>query len=363
MRLFSKPNYRKHISSLILLALLGVALPVGAGKHSLESVLERDERPSMLVVKKVLKEYDFERHTPVDADWARQNGYDERIDIPNWTNRLIEYAPRLIAILEKAYPGATWVFIGRDGAAFADVLEAFYYTQGEKKRVLRLGVSKASFDSISYEMVAGMLKQKDYDVLDWKNSPPILFIDPVSKGNGRQGRTIVSLLYDHLIRNQSADLNELVKKINMIGLIVSTHSGHYNSINDIDGYYNAYSGLASRLRGADWSRLFQYHIFPSVDPGPNAENECGYTHFIGAWHDSYGEFYLTSDGAVKTKIGQQFSKEMKLSVIWSQYQIWKAVESEVFEQKVRNHAKALGYVFPASKKIKSCEDVVVGERI
>lgn len=336
-----------------------------ARKSAIEKILERSDRPTMAEVYKPLLNYEFPQDIPVNSKWALKNGYDQRIKIKSWTKILISYAPFLIATLEKAYPGATWVFIGRDGAAFADIFEAFYLALGQENRVLRLGISKASLNKVRSKQILDHLKAEGFDTSKYNGSSSLVFIDPVSKGNGRQGRLILSYIYEYLMKKKKMQLKDIIRKINLAGLIVSTHPGNYYTITNPENYYQQQDQLIDNgnLQGSDYNSIFNTHNFMSVDMAANAANEAGYTHFIGAWHNSFGPYQKDAQtGESRPVIGAPFSNEMKMSVLWSQQQIWKAVADISFLKKVQKEAKKLGYEFtvPDKKEDKKagCDEII-----
>lgn len=351
----------------------------------IQNLVSSSSRPTMLEVRDAIAKYKFPKGIPINVNWANHYGYDQRTEIEKWTEILLDYAPELIARLEKVYPDAVWVFIGRDGAAFADVLEAFYYSIGQKNRVIRFGVSKQSMRNISYEAVQQGLKRQGYDLDQFADKyddresitiegfrkkflfkrkekkaieayPKLIFVDPVSKGNGRQGRHILGLIYENLFQRTKVDWLELIQKINIMGLVVSTHPGGHFSANDPEAYYAHYRDNISR-NDPSLSGVYQAHQFMSIDQAANAANEAGYTHFIGAWHDSYGSFYQNNEGELEAQRGSDFHVEMKMSILWSQAKIWKTVSKPKFLEKVKKFAQDLGYEFEAERS-GGCEDIL-----
>lgn len=312
--------------------------------EEIQSLLSQRQRPTMAEVEKLVEEFKFPSNIPVDANWISQNGYDSRIDIKAWTKILLDYAPHVIAKLEATYPDAVWVFLGRDGMAFADVLEAFYLSIGEKNRVIRFGVSKASMGTLTKKAVLANFKRLGYDIdsATKNKSPALIFVDTVSSGNGRQGRQILSTIYSYLLKGHKIDFKKLIRKINMVGLVVSTHGGGHLPVEDQSTYYSNYDqlidSLPARIQSA--SQLAQQHTFMSIQQAQLDANESGYTHYIGAWHDSFGGV-AKSKGNYEIAIGKQFAPEMKLSILWTQAEIWRAVKSESFLKSVNSERKKL----------------------
>ena len=334
------------VGKILLSSLLFFSTLVGAAEYrSLEEILVQPTRPDMFAIKSLPSAPTFSSRIPVNGQWAKLHNYDERLAVASWTQLLLRHSPKLIALFENAYPGGRWAFIGRDGAAFADVFEAFYATVGQRDRVIRIGVSKASFDGLTVEHLKSALGGFNYSVDAWAKQPPLLFVDPVSRGNGRQGRTLLAQLYEYLIQTQDAELFELVKKLNMIGLIVSTHGGQFTDIHDPHRYLKDFKKVIDYQRPEGLEALFHHHQFMSVPQDPHLANEAGYTHFIGAWHESFGPFGWSGSHA-KAAVGKLYHEDLRLSILWTQQQIWNAVTQPWFQQAVKNEASALGYVFP-----------------
>lgn len=109
--------------------------------------------------------------------------------------------PSIIAGLELAFPNGRYVFLGRDAAFLADLIDGFYIARGEYGRVIRLNVSRASLNE-SPASLALYLRQEGIALSHWEKQPPFVFLDrtayqknPVVFGGTSQLLRLVSVLF------------------------------------------------------------------------------------------------------------------------------------------------------------------------
>lgn len=328
----------KLFLSFALFAHLGQAATV-----SVESLLESSTRPTMAEVRKVLP-LKRDPYIPVTAQFMGKH-FDKRVDPPAWTSLLLHHGPKLIANFEKTHPGATWVFLGRDGMAWADLFDAFYISIGQPNRVIRLGISKGSMPGMDDKRWVAYLRSHGID-LDKPGS--FVFVDSVSKGNGTQGRRLMAALYaDWINRDRNPML--LLNRVNMIGLAVSTFQGTAFDLETkpLQQYLQAlFISLLNSSEPIDGENIMdnmRILVFPEAN---HAANEAGYTHFIGAWHDAFGKIEKSRSGVWEAVPGTIYPSQMLRTVIWVQEQIWNFVNSGACLESVRKQSKFLGYEFP-----------------
>ena len=335
---------RLFFSVLIMFSMGGVSVSAPE-RNDINDLYRRPDRPTMQEVLPYLDQIVDEPGIPTNA--AESN---ERIDIPRWLDILLRSAPRLIATAERLYPGATWVFLGRDSMAISDVFEAYYHTLGEKKRVVRLGVSKATFNKMSPEHLQynfkEFFKQHGFHWNKMDDKPPFILIDAISGGFGRQGRSVMAAMYMEGM-DKGKTLPFMTDRLNMLGLVVSTykHPVKYDVSQAAEHRIKEkWMNLLTNQR-PDYNQLFNEKIILTYEAEIQSANEAGYTHFIGAWHDSYGPFQKDENGKVQAKPGAEFSLVMKKSILWTQKKIWEVVRSPHFadlmqKEKMRTEALA-----------------------
>ena len=281
------------------------------------------------------------------SDTSRHATVDQRVNIDLWLPKLLGNGPKLIAAFEKTYPGARWVFLGRDGLPWADLFEAFYLSIGQPDRVIRVGISKPSMVNVTDHTLLRLMAQEGIDLDRLPSQSPVVFVDSVSTGFGRQGRRLIATLYREWIR-RGRDPLEIVNKVDMIGLIVSTFRGRENDFRLKPLHQFMQSLLLMNLEQQPnlntdeiWPRL-QVLTYPQE---AQLANESGYTHFLGAWHDSFGEITEGPYG-LSAKPGISSSLTVKKEIVWIQSQIWNFVNTGACLRQVQQESAALGVKFP-----------------
>ena len=351
-------------SSLFLkLLFLLLSFNAEAKFKSIEEILVSPQRPTMTEVLPFLDDIHQERGIPVTAQQV-STYFDKRIDIPAWLRILLQTSPRMIATVEHLYPGAKWIFLGRDAMAISDVFEAYYHSIGEKDRVLRLGVSKASFNHLDErglrKQFGAYFKQQGFTWEKADKLPPYIMIDAISGGYGRQGRSILAAMY---MQGLSEGKNPLfmVDRLNMIGLRVSTYNHPFIYDTTQSDYFAKKEKWLWVLGNAiDYNHLFGFKgILTYQAESDHTHNEAGYTHFVGAWHDSYGAFSTTG----VADVGDPYPLEMKKSILWTQKKIWEAVKTNTFANEVKKQKVTVAKYTKkmptlTAKQIKDIEDLL-----
>lgn len=209
----------------------------------------------------------------------------------HWQTELHQHGPEFIAMLESAFPSATWAFVGRDTAMLADLTEAFYLSVGQKDRVVRLGISKGALDGMNNASIATYLRSKGLS-LSKRAVRPFILVDTVSRGgavggyhlSGRQGRRLLDAGYNQFAANGGRPA-DLLERFNMIGLTVSTFAGEYYPVENISEHLKTEKSRYER-EGIISEFLAQHRIPTWKDPGDRFL-EVGYDHFTGAWHGPF----------------------------------------------------------------------------
>lgn len=350
-------------SSILHLLFLFFSLSAQAEYKNINEILASPHRPSMIEVLPFLNEIEEGKNIPVRAEHVA-NYFDKRIDITKWLRILLETSPRMIATAEQLYPGAKWIFLGRDAMAISDVFEAYYHSIGEKNRVIRLGVSKASFHHLSEKdlrnQFGAYFKQHGFTWEKAHKLPPYILIDAISGGYGRQGRAILAAMYSQGQAEKKSPLF-MADRLNMIGLRVSTYSHPllYDTT-QADYYVKREKWLWVAGKILNYAQFFNLKALLTYQAeSDHTHNEAGYTHYIGAWHESYGGFSTLGAAAV----GASYPIEMKQSILWTQKKIWEAVKSNVFIEEVRRQKELVAETTKkvptlSPKQIKEIEELL-----
>ena len=239
-------------------------------------------------------------------------------------------APKMIAELEFAFPGAIWAPLGRDSAFLADVLEAYYISRGMPGRVVRLNASTPSFaNGMTFEfLTTNGLK------LDANGRPtrPFILIDATSwRGTVdspvSQIRQLVASVYARVPRTEQV---KLFSRINAIGQ--GPASG---------GVYNG----EIILRTTNIEKFKASLQFGQGGPSRILYTTSAFQYGSKDWHASFQAFRKLPDGSVVAPPGQQSDKNVKLSILNSMAETARLVFWPGFHKQVLLAARAYNYDF------------------
>ena len=109
------------------------------------NLLHLEDRPTMQEIKKVARRWS-KKELEHRVDLPKYDGRPEpdylQNNYPLWFSHLEREAAQVIATFEYSFPGAQWVFMGRDMMILADLFESFYMQLGQEDRVVRLGMRR-----------------------------------------------------------------------------------------------------------------------------------------------------------------------------------------------------------------------------
>ncbi len=296
-------------------------------------------RPTMKMISEVVERLNFAEGIP-DNQLLGQKA--QGLTYEHWLQVMLEKGPELIAAMEKTFPGATWACVGRDMEAIGDLLEAFYLSIGQEGRVARLGVSKPTFQNLDPVMMLKFLENKGLNIPEVQRGHPFIFVDTVSQGYGRQSAEMLDIVYKEYAKS-GKNAADLLRKVNIFGLIVSTFQGKANPFQNVEEHLQKNE---ARLRANPQEDNFKTHtIITFHDPGKTF-NEAGYAHYTGAWHDVNGPLVRDGDGKIRSSPGHLSQLNLRKSILWLQRELLANVKKESFLSRVRQEAQKLGYEFP-----------------
>lgn len=286
------------------------------------------------------------------------------------TEEIKNRLPKMLALFEQSFPGATWVFLGRDVYDFGDYVDVFYRSIGQKDRVLRFDASKESFKSgFNYEdnhaEIVGYLKTLgiDFSTIDQAKHPYIV-VDVASWRPMSQLRQVMRAGYEEYAR-LGHDPKNLIRKYNVLAIGMSFQR-------------EAMSDLEFEPQG------FLDHAKPNVTaegmPGDPIyiNGQTAFAYPSDHWHPVFDRFELQADGTAKTKpawdkYGNKSSE--KLSGRWLKERAKllnnlvkhaNTIRSEEFLKTVQRESRALGFEFPLKRttnlKVKPTRTFVYKER-
>ena len=365
------PFKKKH-ESLPLLSTLSLAVFLSltgtkAEAISVETLLNQATRPTVQQTLDLMKEGWKPEKLRNASELPRVAGKGDpslQFDFPRWYAHMVSGAPRMIACFEKAFPGAKFAFLGRDSAPLADFFEAFYLSLGQTDRVVRIGMSSSTVESLKYpgpkkgeyttniEAVFDLLKKHGFDPNEVdKMKHPYVLVDSISRQGGSQGRLLLSTVYSRYFGDHAG----LAQYLNFIGLRVATTELGFQDVCDGYNYLNGSDYVGHAKSRTDYSPGMILSYSDGRKAGEfEGVNEAGYTHWVGFWHGPFGpmsklstgEYQLPEPGPSEWSQFDSFMPQMKGLVLDYQAALIRAAMDKNVHKAVFQAAQALGYEFP-----------------
>ncbi len=322
-----------YFLKIVLLTLLFINQLASAG---LKKLLDSPTRPTIADVEREMSPKNFPQvllSTPnLKVSYVRFNAID-----------------KLIAELEWAYPGAIYMPLGRDVVILGDIIDAFYRSQGQPGRVIRLNASGPSLN-VSEEMIARFVQSSGVDIKNLKKSPGYIIFDGSSYNlpNQSQSTKILNAVYKEYVR-QGGKEKDLLTKFAFFNLF----SQAFASVT-VEPNLDRKKFLREQLNH------LKNNSFVEIPNKTFAASESSYA--ASEWHLSFGLLQEMPDGTVAAALHPsdlmplQWRQQILKEVLF----IMTVVETPTFRKKVRQRAKELGYDFKIRRKKKSCYQVIGG---
>ncbi len=342
---------RKFLIALFLT--WAVIVTAFAGDQKFEYLIRQANRPSVFQVMYLLKNWNppalkIETGLPLEKKVQDNLHY----NYPAWFKVLIDSAPEMIVDFEKAFPGATFAFIGRDTDIFADLFEAFYSSIQQYGRVVRVPMSRGTLETLDQEMAVSFLRSFGLDPGNPKKS--FVLVDSISGGGGRQGRFLIESAF-RSVKHDAAMLNKLASRLSFVGLKVYTTDmkNKFYSLSEVPQQQSAVVQMYSENTYSPNGHPVFLYSDQREEGSFLGTNEAGYGHWIGLWHGPYGKAHYSPTGHVEVEI-TDFSDEVYRRNILSvhsavlnyQAHIIQHVTSPQFLAKVQKAASNRGFQFP-----------------
>ena len=249
----------------------------------------------------------------------------------------------LIAELEWAYPGAIYMPLGRDVVLIGDFVDAFYRSQGQPGRVIRLNASGQSL-RIDDSMIARFVQSSGVDIKNLANGPSYIVFDVSGYGlpRGSQSTKILHAVYNEYVR-LGGKAKDLVRKFAFVNLTAS-HGG----------------GLAINP-GVDREAFFLEHV-KHLEVNPMSIPQRSFTgsqHLRGQseWHTNFGLLTEMPDKSVIAPVpAEPNALEVRKKILQEQRLTLLTVRQPWFIEQVQKRAKELGYEFKLKKQ--SCDQAL-----
>jgi hypothetical protein len=255
----------------------------------------------------------------------------------------------LIVGLEKAFPGGTYGFLGRDMDLIADAVDSFYQGIGQKDRVQRIEFSTPSLTGSNPKLITDFLSQRGLDSTAKTNAGPLILIDYTSfANNGRtnssfpsQARYIFESVITEMKKNGISD-EVILSKINVT--TIDPHASGNVSLNDpfTDSRENFLKEQTESLsKNGKVDRITYIPV--------NGDSMA----YHSEWHDKFGPINVSQNGLLETTPVRFFDYNQK-RIIYNQIILTITyMLSDEFKTKVNELASQYGVVFKASGGLKS----------
>lgn len=324
----------KFLLLILLILILGSSLANVAKAQDIRPTTIADlesmaKRPSVEDLKRVLN------------PWPEKNPWESNMNSKETRAFIMNTLPPFIAELEKAFPGGTYGFLGRDAVAVADVVDAFYRSQGQNSRVVRLG---ASGDSIRPEkdmsLILGFLDSNGLTKERAKDGPPFVLLDGSYLSESSQMSILIRAFYQAYAQNEE-EAKEIAKNVgifNMVAVGFSTKTVVGIDTKQVKEFLRSSIAMDN---SAVWRPKETFGF-------SNPSGKHIFMNEFTEWHYTFGRFRRTDDGRVVAPPGHPNTQVTK-KILGFMYEAINATSTEDFFQNVKNHAKKIGYDFEIPK--------------
>jgi hypothetical protein len=239
--------------------------------------------------------------------------------------------PKLIAGLEKAFPGGVYGFLGRDMDMIADAVDAYYISKGQVGRVARIKFSTPSLNKSNPTNISLYLGGIGLDLSRTNKSPrEFVIVDYTSYGStGRTNGSFPSqarYLFESVIKyfkQKGFSESDILSRVNVATIDSSARDvelfNPLRSKRSIEDFKK--KQLKSLQTDGKVSTIFY------ADVGGNSMA------YGSEWHDKYGSINL-NNGVYSTKPSKYYDVKTKTQVFSQIVSIIKMVNSNAFIKKV-----------------------------
>ncbi len=292
------------------------------------AIIEQNARPDVATI---LKDPDL------TADFA------VRFRDPNGKVKNIStYLPQFIVAFEKAYPGGTYAFLGRDMDLIADAVEAYYLSIGQKNRVRRIRFSTPSLTGATAELLTNFLVQEGLDLTPGVSlKPPFVIIDYTSYADHGRNNASFPSQARHIFKNVAKTMSakglspsEIISRFSVATLCSKVKNG--NSILDplnTDHRALAESQAKSLATSGDLNRLILLNA---------GEDAMAY---YSEWTGKFGSIRMSANGTLSTSPISTESFEDKKLVFSGIIQVTNIAKTPDFKARVAALARQHGVNF------------------
>jgi len=243
----------------------------------------------------------------------------------NHPSKMIQgYLPfaQAIVAFEKAFPGATIAFLGRDASFAGQMMDIFYTSIGQKGRVVLLRASGGSVRNVRPGKLFGFLKSNGLPTEIGDETPPFIGADRTSYGSTSQGRYLMAAAYSKLTK-MGYSPKQLVHKVNFVNLSGQT-------TNDPGTFLES---VSAGKHGPD--DIITINMSPYIDQGE--------------WNDGYGSIWKRFDGSWRASVKDNRDVSARRGILGRLIDAAAAITSQEFLEMVKREAKTQGFAFPMER--------------
>ncbi len=301
----------------VVLATLSLSVSFAQNKSQMDLLAIKDHRPSAI-----------ELITTPDALEPIANQKADQSHI----NAIANGLPRLLAAIEKIYPGAQIGFLGRDTALLADATQALLLQYGQVDRVRYINLSTPIFSSLTPEQLAQYLISlgapggKD-------GKRPFVLVDFTSLAKHSQSTQLMSAYIKHLA-DQGLTPEEIVERFNVLTLA------------DINNGMNPLTQTAENIavskqyQANEIRQHSRYRYIFSL-----GKNERGMA-YSSEWHDRFDRFRIEGNGEITPFPSEMKSDRDRVAALVEQIEIINAVSDPNYQTTVAEVFKQAGAPLP-----------------
>jgi hypothetical protein len=307
------------IKSILFLGLCAGTATAYAGP--VEDLLALDHRPTVTEIKNA-----FGGSLPNENPFGTPTKSLQELVLSN--------GPKVIAMFEKAYPGATYAPLGRDSVFLGDILDAFYQSLGQS-RVRRVSASGNSLEGHSH-LAVRFLKTSGFDLADLDTAFPFIMFDQTNWRSDSQSVTYVRAVAEECARLK-CDAKKLFEKFNFINTGASHNMYPHHVMTpafDLNTFFKT-TLRTIQSRGL----IFDILSIP-------VEHDLVYT---APYHDTFDKFTVQADGSVIARPGPMQSAAVRMQILAEVFEMIRGASSLRFHVAVEFAAHVLGYEFPHSR--------------
>jgi hypothetical protein len=297
----------------LFLSLLTSLISLSAFAQNIEQqkILQMNDRPSPEVI----------LSNPALLENMQPSGFDR--------NAFKTNIPTLIVSLEKAFPGGTYAFLGRDMDLVADAVEAFYLSVGQTDRVVRIKISTPSLQNASQDIITDYLIHLGLDAKPKSHKPPMVMVDYTSFGTSSQSTRITYAVLQELLK-RGLPANDILTRFN----VASIHGGI--AVDTINTVTTSQEGLQKKLELQNRNWVDNGKIDRIIRVPLNS------VAYGSEWHDTYGPLHKNGRGPVTTTPSRYFNSVQKVPVLSNMIAAIKLASSPIFQKEVWNKAVTHG---------------------